>query len=58
MQSLQESNLPQKTKKQVEEVKKIRDNVGTKNEKPADSSELKNHILYLEEKMSILEEEN
>ncbi len=58
MQSLQESNLPQKTKKQVEEVKKIMDNVGTKNEKQADSSALKNHILYLEEKMGILEEEN
>jgi len=58
MQSLQESNLPQKTKKQVEEVKKIMDNVGTKNEKQADASALKNHILYLEEKMGILEEEN
>ena len=34
------------------------DNVGTKNEKQADSSALKKHILYLEEKMGILEEEN
>jgi len=29
-----------------------------KNEKQADSSALKKHILYLEEKMGILEEEN
>lgn len=57
MQSLQETNVPW-TKKQVEEVKKILNDVGTKNEKAADSTALKNHILYLEEKMGILEEEN
>ena len=34
------------------------ENVGTKDEKTADSSALKNHILYLEEKMGIVEEEN
>ncbi len=34
------------------------DKVGTNQEKAADSSALKNHILYLEEKMGIIEEEN
>jgi hypothetical protein len=33
-------------------------NVGTKNEKAADSKALRDHILFLEEKMGIIEEEN
>lgn len=44
--------------KQLAEVQKIVSNVGTKNERPEDARKLKDHILYLEEKIALLEEEN
>jgi len=44
--------------KQIAEVQKIVENAGTKHEKPEDSWKLKDHILNLEEKIGLLEEEN
>lgn len=44
--------------KQMKDVKKIIEKVGTKSEKPEDSQKLKQHIFHLEEKIAILEEEN